>query len=200
MGILLGGGDFFRPPDSTKLLANTMGDTMVSGEKFCELFRKLASEAGLSNIDRIVIAGPALGSRYEVTFESAPAAKQFLASLYLGKDQNGAPRFKEQLVEGVDGPIQVFFNPDTNSAQVRKEVLAKKFSTFLQSFLPQGTKITVSKVNGRVFAAGKKVVSVLIKDESDFSLVFDQPNCQKLKLDTAAIEQAFQSDVLQSSS
>ena len=85
VGIVLGSGDFFRPPNPFILLANSMGNTLVAGEKFSVLFRKLAHEAGLSNIDNIRIAGPALGSRYEITFESAPAAKQFLASLYLGK-------------------------------------------------------------------------------------------------------------------
>ena len=200
VGILLGGGDFFRPPNPNILLINTMGDTMVSGEKLCLLFRKLAGEAGLVNIDNHVIAGPALGSRFEVTFDSAPAAKQFLASLYLGKDSSGAPLFKEQLVEGVGESVQVFFNPDKNSAQIKKEVLAKKMSIFLQAWLPQGTKITVSKVNGRVFASGKKLVSILIKDEGNFSMVWDKPNCQRFSLDCDAIGIAFQSDVSQSSS
>ena len=200
VGILLGSGGFFRPVDPTKLFVNTLEGVQVSGEKFGEVFRKLATESGLRNLEGISISGGELDSRFEITFDCAPAAKQFLGSLYLGKDPNGAPKFKEQVVEGPNGNVQFFINPDKNNAQVRKEVLCKKLAGFLQGFLPANIAISASRVNGRVFVAKKKTVSILIKDENSFTLVWDKAYCNVIKLEYPAVEQAFQSEVAQSSS
>jgi outer membrane murein-binding lipoprotein Lpp len=200
VGILLGAGDFFRTPDPCKLFVNTLGRVPVAGEKFAVAFRKLAEEAGLPNLDSIDISGSDLDSRFEITFACAPAAKQFLGSLFLGKDPKGKPLFKEQLVDSSHGPIQFFVNPDKNSAQVKKEVLCKKLATFLQAYLPPNTLVTASRVNGRVFVGQKRAVSILIKDESSFSLDWDRAYCNTLKLEYPVVEQAFRSEVSQSSS
>ena len=138
-------------------------------------------------------------SRFEITFDSAAAAKQFLGNLYLGKDTSGAPKFKQQLVEGPQGNVQFFVNPDKNSAQIKKEILCKKLASFLLSFLPTSSSATHSKMLGRVFVSKKRLVSVIIKDESSFTLDWDKGLCNTLKLEWPAVEQAFRSDVGQSS-
>ena len=73
-------------------------------------------------------------------------------------------------------------------------------SAFLQAYVPPDSLVTASRVNGRVFVGQKRAVSILIKDESSFSLDWDRAYCNTIKLEYPVVEQAFQSEVTQSSS
>ena len=149
----------------------------------------MAEEA---NIDKaqFKVSGEDLDSHFEIQFtgdSAAALAKQFLSSLQLGRGV-----WKPQVCQGVGGDVQVFVNPEKNPAQVKKEILTKKLQKFLGSLISE--EVSCSRVLGRCFVKRRRIVSVLIKDESDFILDWDKAQCNILKLEWGIAEAQFRAD------
>jgi hypothetical protein len=155
---------FFRTPDGTMLFSNTDKRTKIPREEFVKSFTALASEANINSSDFEVVAD-ALDSHFDIKFKGDPRtaasrATQFLLSLRLGRG-----RFKEQSALDVsNSPIKIFFNPDKNGAQVRKEVLAKGLKGILEGHMPDKA-FFVNKDRGTVLVDRKPLARIVIVSE-----------------------------------
>ena len=89
--------------------------------------------------------------------------------------------------------IRVYVSPDENPAQVRKEVLSKKLQTFIGTLLQE--EVWCKQETGTFLVNKRKVVSVVIVDEHSSRLDWFVPTAAALKLDMAAIELHFKSEV-----
>ena len=187
---LTSGGGFFRALDPTVLFANTKDFVKVSRVAFSKSFLSLSQEVNVDS-DCIDISGDDLGAKFTIRFKGtdpARSAKTVFQSLFLGKGE-----WKEQVVDSPNGQIQFFVSPDKNGAQVRKEVLAKKLCTFLQSCTEENVKCV--RVTGHILVGKKRLAALSIKDEFNFEITWDPALAGHLKLDTAKVSSDFRSKV-----
>jgi len=108
----------------------------------------------------------------------------------------GRGRWKEQKVADPNGTIHKFYVvPDKNTAQVRREVLAKKLKVAIGELEGWSKPLFIRKSSGTILVDRRALVSVTIIDENKASLVWSHAHRIHLGIDQAQIETLFQSIV-----
>jgi hypothetical protein len=156
-------GGFFRTPDPTILFANTMGGTKVSRKMFHQAFLALAVEANLDD-SHFNLVGDLLDDRFEIKFAgerktATSACHQFYSSLMLGKG-----RWKTQeVLSDSNAKIQLFVSPDKNTAQTRREMLAKHLKGVVAELSGKNPKdIWIKKETGMLYTCAQIALFVFL--------------------------------------
>jgi hypothetical protein len=189
-------GGFFRAPDPTVLFANTMGGTKVSRDKFHQVFLALAVEANLDDSD-FVLVGDLLDDRFEIKFagdtrRATAACHQFYSSLRLGKG-----RWKTQeVVSDTNAQIKFFVSPDKNTAQTRREMLAKHLKAVIAELSGRNLQdIWIKKETGALLVDRRHLLSVSFISETEARIEWSHGKRVKLKVEQAPVELALKAFV-----
>jgi hypothetical protein len=100
-------------------------------------------------------------------------------------------KFKEQKTDDPQGvPSQIYFNPDKNGAQVRKEVLAKALAGML-SDAKTDKKFFLKRDLGQILVDKRPIALVVVTGESSARISWMHTKRIALGIDQAAIESGF---------
>jgi hypothetical protein len=189
-------GGFFRAPDPTILFANTMGGTKVSRDKFHQAFLALAVEANLDD-SHFDLVGDLLDDRFEIKFagdkqRATAACHQFFSSLRLGKG-----RWKTQeVVSDTNTQVKFFVSPDKNTAQTRREMLAKHLKAVIADLSGRNLQdIWIKKETGALLVDRRHLLSVSFISETQARIEWSHGKRVELKIEQAPVELALKAFV-----
>ena len=182
--------NFFRAPDKSKLFANMHEGKSVPMVNFRKAFDKLAEEANLS-ADSYTIKGDNLDERFTIIFNGDATTAGFRSSQFMVSLRLAPGKFKEQKADDPQGvPTQIYFNPDKNGAQVRKEVLAKALVGILAKAKPDKS-FFLKRDLGQVLVDKRPLALVIVTGETGAKLSWMHSKRIALGIDQPSIEAEF---------
>ena len=132
-----------------------------------------------------------MGTKSEIQFKGGmdtakSCATQLLLSLRLGKG-----RYKDTDIKGPTGEnVKVYYNPDKNGAQIRKEIQGKIPWEVIRS-ADTSKELFYKRENGTVYVDRRPLAQIQIVSEEAVRVSWMHNRRGKIGMDDAAIEKAF---------